>query len=259
MSQGRKPGDETSRRDLEDLAEDAVGVNFRSLRTMRDLVIRPNTVFRAYAANDRETYTPALRIWLALISVSFVISLLFGGHEQLLLNVFANQPDLAARVSTVTGGDLAEVAEDFSDRFGALQPIAVALLTSLTIFLVALFDKGLRWQARLNITFATLTVGTLVGLALYPVSINYPQLGMAGIPPVWLAYMLTVFRGSPGVLGEHALWRGLKAALFATATLILVMIAGIVSMGLSLTHAIEVNAVAPVESETPPAETQSDE
>ena len=69
------------REDLNDAVEDATGFNFRSLRTMSALIATPRRVFEAYVARDRETYTPALRLWLGLIGLQVFISAIWGGWE----------------------------------------------------------------------------------------------------------------------------------------------------------------------------------
>jgi hypothetical protein len=73
------------RDDLDGAAEDAFGFNFRSLKTLRDLFLRPHVVFESYAARDRLTYTPAIRLWFGLVGLQVLISALWGGWEGMLL------------------------------------------------------------------------------------------------------------------------------------------------------------------------------
>lgn len=224
---------------FEDMLEDVVGFNYRSFRTIWDLLARPNRVFLAYAERDLSHYTPALRLWLGLTVVQSVLSFFFGGQADLILNVMQNWPD-AQRESLINSidGTLEDVADRYASTFSLLQPIVISVLLSTTVFLIAVFDKGLSWVSRINLTFAVLTAGSVLGLLMLPFLVQNPQYGLWSMIPIFAVYWLTMFRGSRNILATSLTGRLLKATLFGVIVLLLVMIAGFVTVGVSLTHAV---------------------
>lgn len=241
---GRANDPERKRSDIEDIAEDVLGFNFRSLRTFWDLIVRPSEVFQAYATRDSGRYTPALRLWLGLTVVLALLSFFFGGNDELILRAMDNWPE-AQRDGVLNSidGTAEDLASAYEDYFLLLQPPIVGGLTALTVFLIALFRRGLSWVARINIAFAVLTVGSLVGLAVFPIMVAQPQLGSWVFLPVWFLYGLTMYRGAKGVLAETVWGRAVKAVLFSTVTIVLVFIAGVTTFLLSLQQAV--NALQP--------------
>lgn len=234
-------GAEKSRADtpVEDILEDVFGFNFRSFRTLWDILIRPNIVFRAYAQRDRDTYTPALRLWIGLTVVLAVITFFFGGHAEMMTQIISNWPEAQREtVLAQAGGDLTELTETYAQAFSVIQPISIVALVSLTVFLTALFDGGKSWVARINITYTVLTAGSIVGLVMFPFLVRYPELGMWAPPVIWLSYALTMFRGAPGVVATSMTGRIFKSIAFSTLTTFLVLVSGILTMMASLTYAI---------------------
>lgn len=74
MTDARKPGDE--------LAEDVLGMGGRELVTVRDLLLRPATVLRAWMEGGAEgggVYARPLRLYLALNAILMLILFLKGG------------------------------------------------------------------------------------------------------------------------------------------------------------------------------------
>ncbi|MCW5725345.1 MAG: DUF3667 domain-containing protein [Maricaulaceae bacterium] len=232
------PGDDR-KRDLEDIAEDALGVNFRSLRTFRDLFIRPNTVFRAYAAGDRETYTPSLRLWLVLIGLQLAISVLWGGYGGIMAR---NLADLsAARIATIesrTGVTIAEFADTAGQAAAVVHAPLVGGMTVLAVFLLGAFNRALRWPARLNLTFAVLTAGSVVGLLTLPFTMTGP--GLEWVPPllVLATYFITFYRGAPGVLAQSASGAVFKGAAFSLTVILLVIVGGLLMSLTALAWAV---------------------
>lgn len=234
--------DATSKRDLspvEEIAEDVVGFNFRSFRTFGDLIARPNRLFRAYAARDHQTYTPALRLWLGTSIILGVLTFFFGGHADMMTRIIANGPaEQRERLLSQIGGDLSALTDAYAQMFSLLQPIIIALMMIIMVFVMAAFRRGLTWVARINMTFSVSLAGSLVGLALFPLLVRRPELGLLVLVPVWIAYWLTVFRGSKDVLATSMTGRVLKATLFSVMTLGLVFLAGMITVSISLTYAI---------------------
>lgn len=218
MTDAKQPGD------IEDAIEDAIGFNFRSLRTIRDIVIRPNAVFRAYAARDRVTYTPALRVWLGLISLQFLMSIFTGGQSEALRASLEANPAALAQYETLFGDNLDAAIEKMGESMSFLQVPLVGLLTALSVFVLQLLKQGLGFGARLNIAFATLTAGSLVGLASQPLVFSNLALGPAALMAIVLVYAVTFARGAPGVLADTVAGSLVKGGVFAAAVMALVVI-----------------------------------
>ncbi|MEE2567277.1 DUF3667 domain-containing protein [Hyphobacterium marinum] len=229
-----------ARSEFEDFLEDILGFNFRSFRTLRDLLIRPNTVFKAYAARDRVTYTPSLRLWLGLITLQLLLSIVWGGYGGMFVSQLNTQPENAAVIENALGTNLEDLAEPYSEAASFLHPILVGGFTAFSAFLIGAFNKSLSWAARLNITFGILTAASLVGLILL---LGIVVTGATGamtwmIVPVALMYWIVFTFGAPGVLAETRSGAIIKGAVFSLTTIILVMIGGLVMSLTALMFAI---------------------
>ncbi|GJL97993.1 MAG: hypothetical protein DHS20C06_18100 [Hyphobacterium sp.] len=222
--------DPENREAVDDTLEDAFGVNLRALRTLADLVIRPNAVFKSYAANDRVTYTPSIRLFVGLIAVQILISVIWGGYGGILLSQW-QQPNVNVEaLESLFGAPLEVVAEHYGNAAPFLHATVVGLFTALSAFLVGAFNRSLGWVARLNITFAVLSGGTIVGLLVMIIAALTDNLASISWAPfiIFFAYWLFFVRGAPGVLAESRKGAVLKGALFSVVTMLYVMLAGLV-------------------------------
>jgi hypothetical protein len=224
---------------VDDTLEDAFGVNLRALRTLRDLVVRPNAVFSSYAANDRVTYTPSIRLFVGLIAVQILISVLWGGYAGLLLSQW-QQPNVNGEaLENLFGAPLEVVAEHYGNAAPFLHATVVGLFTALSAFLVGAFNKSLGWVARVNITFAVLSGGTIVGLLVMIIAALTDSLSYLNWTPViiFFAYWIFFVRGAPGVLADTRKGAVLKGALFSAVTMLYVLLAGLVMALIAFTYA----------------------
>ncbi len=224
---------------IESIAEDVVGFNFRSFRTIGTLFADPHRLFATYTRRRQGIYTPALRLWLGLSVILAVLTFFFGGHAEMMERIIGNWPE-TQRNSLIeqAGGDLTRLTDAYASAFSLLQPILIATLMIPMVFLTVFFRRRLSWVARINIVFAVAVAGSLVGLATFPFLVQRPDLGMVALAPIWLAYWITMFRGSRGIFARTMTGRVVKATLYSVLMLILVFIAGLLSVGLSLAHAI---------------------
>ena len=228
------------REDLNDAVEDATGFNFRSLRTMSALIATPRRVFETYVARDRETYTPALRLWLGLIGLQVFISAIWGGWEGIVRRqVAAGAADVQAFYAQLAQGRPDEFFKHYGDAMGVAHPILVGGMTALSVFVMGWFRKGLSWPARLNIAMGVLTVGSVVGLAMMPMLV-IPELQRWAIystPLIFIAYFLTFLRGAPGVLADTGVGAFVKALIYALVLLLLIGIGGILIGAIAIGYA----------------------
>ncbi len=230
-----------NREDLGNAVEDTIGFNLRSLRTLGDLIVRPNRVFKSYADRDRQTYTPALRLWFALIGLQVLISAIWGGWEGIMRRQIESSGPVAAELYTeVSGGRLDEFLRHYGDAMGVAHPILVGGFSALSVFLLGLFRKGLAWPSRLNIAMGVLVAGSIVGLLLMPVMFTPQFMQWLWAPPLVItaAYFVTFLRGAPGVLADTTAGAWIKALVYALVLMLLVVLAGIALSVVSTLYAL---------------------
>lgn len=80
------PGGSEKRDLVEDVLDEILSFNFRSLRTLRDILIRPGAVAARFVAGDRDTYTPPMRVWFGALTWMFLLSIIWGGWGQVLID-----------------------------------------------------------------------------------------------------------------------------------------------------------------------------
>lgn len=223
--------EQNKREDLNDAVEDALGFNFRSVKTLIDLFVRPRAVFLSYAARDRVTYTPALRLWFGLVGLQVLVSALWGGWEGLLTRQFAEMdPATRASFEQYAGGDLTVFIQHYADATSFLQPIFVALFTSLSVFVLGWFRPQLSWPSRLNIALGVLAAGTVIGLIMLPLLAFSEMQRWAWAPTVMvsLVYFLTTLRGARGVIADTTAGVWTKSIIYTLTLMMLVMLAGFI-------------------------------
>ncbi len=223
----------------EDILEEITGFNFRSLRTLRDLFLKPSKVFEAYARGER-TYTPSLRLWLSLTVVLTIITYFFGSHEDLFANAYANWPDsLRQQVLSQIDGSFADLARIQGELYGLFQSTVTGLVGFTSIGLIALFSGPMRWAARMNLTFALSSAGAVAALVLFPVMVQRPDLGLIMVPIMVAVYSLTYARGVSGLGAKASKGRWLKAGAIGLYSAFVSLGTGVALYFWSLSYAIE--------------------
>jgi len=235
------------REDLNDAVEDAFGFNFRSLKTLRDLFVRPNAVFASYAARDRVTYTPALRLWFGLIGLQVLVSALWGGWEGLLTRqIESGDPTTRASFEQMAGGDLDTFIRHYAGAASVLQPIIVALFTALSVFVLGWFRPQLSWPSRLNIAMGVLVAGSVMGLVLMPI-LAMPALASwawLSMVLVGLVYFITMLRGAPGVLADTTAGAWGKSIIYTIVLMLLVVLSGVALAIVAVIYAVAMMSAA---------------
>ncbi len=225
----------THKTDFEDLVEDIFGMNFRSLRTIRDLVLHPAQVSTVYASGDRETYTPAVRVFLCLIAIQIFASFFTGGHAAIALAAFEEQPRSGLDVFLGTAGAEEAIFRDRLETFARIygefvsiwQAPTAGLFVSLSLFLIRPVEEPLSWVRRLNITFAIISVGSTFALLTMPLIKYAPDLMIWVTPGIAVIYFITYLRGSGSLLAKTHLGRVLRGLLFSLVSMALLLLAGI--------------------------------
>lgn len=220
-------GDPKEPSELQATVEDTFGFNFRSLKTIRDLFVRPRAVFGSYAARDRLAYAPAVKIWLGLIGLQVITNAAFGGWEGIIRRTFETDPNTLANYEELTGGRVDEFLVHYAGAIGWSQALVVGAFSALSVFVLGWFNKSVPWSGRFNIAMGVLTAGSVIGVLTMAMFL-IPN------PPVWLyfattavivfAYFVTFGRGAKGTLARTTTGAWIKAFIFSIVLIVLVML-----------------------------------
>lgn len=233
MAQSQQPNHD--REDRNDLIEETLGFNFRSVNTLYMLLRDPARVMQAIIDRDRTQFTPMIRLFLALVGIQVAVSVLWGGHAGLLRGVFEELPaDQSASLEALISRPLDDFFELYGMIVGFLHPIFISLSAALAVVVLRSLGDRRPLSVDLNLMFATLTAGSIVGLVLLPAQT------LAGLSPVititlvTLAYFLTLYRGLPETITPTAGTRWGNSILLTLVLIILVMTGGVVMQMLAV-------------------------
>ncbi|WP_420431696.1 hypothetical protein [Hyphobacterium sp.] len=214
--------------DIQRATEEVLGFNFRSLKTLKDLTIRPAIVFAAYSKRDTVTYTPALRLWLGILGIQIGLSFLWGGYADIMRRQTSQlPPEQIAQIENAFGVPFDVYIDTVAEASAVLHAPMVGFATAIIALIPGLVGRNLSWPARLNITFGILSVGSIIGIALMPVAANVVNGSYYSMPVLLAIYFAIHFRGTPGI-GITQLWsRVWRGAVFSIATLFFVLVGGV--------------------------------
>ncbi|HCY54348.1 MAG TPA: hypothetical protein DF715_02050 [Oceanicaulis sp.] len=213
------------------LAEEVFGFNLRSVRSLADLVVAPRKVFASIIARDG-AYTPMVRLWLALLGVQIAASVIWGGYGAIAAMSFQNaDPEAMAQLQSVTNRPLDEFFALYGNIMSVLHGPIVGGFTALSVIVISRFGEKRPFAVNLNLVFAILTAGSILGLLLLPVAMSGTSVGSLpflitlGITAVYAA---TFVRGATPSLA--ASWTGkiLKGLVLGISMLLLVLTGGAV-------------------------------
>lgn len=228
------------RREHGSLLEDTLGFNLRSVRTLADLWIRPRAVMGAIIARDRETYTPMVRLFLALVGLQVAVSVLWGGYGQVMRNQLAAQGDEQAIMEMLAG--IGVEPDAFFSAYGTVAPVLhapiVAGFTALSAVVLARFGGRRPLAVNLNLVFATLTAGSIVGLAAMCLLIFRDTVPQWSILVIAIAYFITWLRGLPTDLAQTSAGRLVKSGVMTGAMFVLILIGATVMQACATVGAI---------------------
>lgn len=160
MAEARKPGDE--------LAEDVLGLGGREIVTVRDLLLRPAEVLRAWMEAGPEgggAYARPLRLYLGLNAILMLFLFLQGGAD-FVLDGFP--PELMAPLLERSGKSLdAFVADADGWMTLVMVPLLSAAYALAAVPFLRLWDKDdLGWRRGFRATFGWLCAWTVLMLPL---------------------------------------------------------------------------------------------
>ena len=245
-----------------DLMEDMIGFGARSLRSIRDLIVRPRAYFLAAQTADWSGYTPSFRIYIALVALSSLLTHFFVGDAGMMTELYAAQFDqifteLAGENPDYGRMDAATAAQATLDFLFRWLPFAQFIGYTLLGLLWRAYGERLSAPVRVRYIYAAFIPALLLGLTSSLVmllaadsAVSASFLGM-GLTPLVVAAV--AFRGAyPQHLptGERLIRAAiLGVAVLAMMTLVtlIVVVSGMglaIGDGLSALHAADAAAGA---------------
>jgi hypothetical protein len=169
-------GQVEDKRVLEDVLDEVLSFNYRSVRTLRDIFIRPGRIAAAFAAGDRETYTPTMRVWFCVISWLFLLSVIWGGFGELIM-----------RSSNASGGALepfiVDGRRDLDAVLGAVSSMSALLYVPISsvfiligVNVLRMFNKSLTFIQTVQCYFVPITAMATVSTLMLVASTIEPRM-----------------------------------------------------------------------------------
>ena len=220
------------------LAEEVFGFNLRSVRSLIDLLVAPRKVFTSIIARDGQ-YTPMVRLWLALLGIQIAASVIWGGYGAIAAMSFQNaDPDAMAQLQTVINRPLDEFFDVYGSIMSVLHGPVVGGFTALSVIVISRFGEKRPFAVNLNLIFAILTAGSILGLVLMPVVMSANAWVFLITLAIAAVYAATFMRGATPSLAASRTGRILKGLVLSVSMLILVFIGGFVVSIISVIAAL---------------------
>lgn len=193
----------------EELLEDFFGLNIRSFRSLRDLIIRPAVYFDAARKGDwnNSQFTPSQRLWLGLMAIMVATRFLWGNPD----STFMQSMEEALRSGFEAGLNGAEsppeitldwnnIIERIFDLTLLIQPFVMIATIMVMATFIRFWGERLPYITRLRYLFAIIVPATLVNLIITMMIIKLPMSAMMIVGFVQMAvllvlYALTAWRG----------------------------------------------------------------
>ena len=159
---------------VEDVLDEVLSFNYRSLRTLRDIFLRPGHVAATFASGDRATYTPTMRVWFAVVSWLFLLSVVWGGFGELLLRTTDTSDGGLGRLVIEGGRDLDIVIAHISTVAGLLYVPLHSAFTLLGVIVLRSFRRDLSFIQTVQCYFVPVTAMATFSTIMLVVSTFHP-------------------------------------------------------------------------------------
>ena len=222
---------------LEDILDEVLSFNYRSLRTLRDIFLKPGEVAQAFATGDRERYTPTMRVWFGVITWMFLLSIVWGGWGDVIWRLSDSAAPFFNFIRDT--GRNEDAVRDAISTMGAILYVPFAALFVIPgAFVLARLNRSLTLVQSIQCYFIPVTawsVSTMIMLTLG--SFWQPANDLAFIPNFTI-YMLT---GVPVLKAAFAkTWRGavVKTLLMLLTVFLLTFLARFCTFAASIVYAL---------------------
>lgn len=213
---------------LDDIVEDAFGLNVRGLQTLWAMIVRPAKVFEAARSPDWEarSYTPSIRLVFSLLAVLTAIRFLWASDGSMFYETTVLAIEQAG--STAFGTDIDAATEALMDIYVVIFPLAFIGMQIVGSAICFVWGKDTRFPARLRLYFLAIIPSTIstviltIALSFVTLELYTPFLAVSILGSLFLDLM-TSLRG--GVQAGSKGIRTLKATIFAMVSFTMGMVA----------------------------------
>ncbi|MFN2398522.1 MAG: DUF3667 domain-containing protein [Gemmatimonadaceae bacterium] len=135
---------------LREDAKEALGLDARIAATIKDLLLHPVRITRAWLAGDRSRYVAALRVFFTLgaaymLALSILNPYSFDPRDRTAAGFDARTADRIAGIIRERGVDPELVAERFQSRMNTAIPVVVALALFPMVGVLMLLRRSEGW------------------------------------------------------------------------------------------------------------------
>jgi hypothetical protein len=166
---------------LREDAKEALGLDARIGSTLRDLLIHPLRITRAWVAGDRSRYVQPIKVLLTLgavymLALSIVSPYSFDPRDLAAAGFDSGTADQLAKMIQESGVDPELVAERFQSRMNTTAPLIIALALFPMVGVLKLLRRHEPWYHHFLFMVGFSNVVWMVALLILPVSVLSPRL-----------------------------------------------------------------------------------
>lgn len=178
---------------LEDVLDELLSFNYRSLRTLRDIFLRPAAMTRAFIAGDRASYTPTMRVWFGVLTWMFLLSIVWGGWGEVMARASTGAHGLDALIEH-SGRDPQIMRETISSAAALLYVPLEALFVLPGAMAVRAMRRELSFVQAAQCYFIPVTASTVGSTIVLTLSAFWAGILLVAAPVNLAIFCLVTFR-----------------------------------------------------------------
>jgi len=195
---------------LEEFLEDVFGLNIRSAKTILAMFKTPAIYFQAAKTKDwQQRFTPSLRLWLGLMTVSVALQFFWARPDGSLMQMLKQGLEVGFNygVKARGGSEVDFTGFDFDTAMTAVMklnsliyPFIFVTIMSLLAFTYRAWGQTLTYVVRQRYIFAVIVPATVFGLAstilmTFASAEVYKVIGIIQFFVIAALYFITAYRG----------------------------------------------------------------
>lgn len=230
MSDGAEDRSNRDSRVVEDVLDEVLSFNYRSLRTFRDIFLRPGHIAACFIAGDRDSYTPTMRVWFGVLSWMFLLSIVWGGFTAIMFRTPPEAQDALSQMLGELGRDIPTVLSTF-DTYAAIIYVPLnAMFVIPGYVLVRAFRPELSRIQAVQCYFIPVTA--LLTASIFSLLISSQEPGLFSMAPVfnYLIFTVTAWRVIRPNLAKSAGQAITRTALLALLVFVLSTLGTLISV-----------------------------
>ena len=241
-----KQNDESGRRVLEDVLDEVLSFNYRSLRTLRDIFLRPGAVARSFLSGDRETYTPPMRVWFGVVSWMFLLSIVWGGFGEVIVRAFMAMGQSLDQIIIAGRRDMVAMTDTVSAMAGTLSVPVTSAFILMGVPILRRFRPRLSLITTTQCYFIPVSVLAVSSTLFLLLSTFEARVLLYAGPVNFILVCLVAYPVIRAGFADSTAAALLKTALLAMVIFILSMLANLVTFMLAIRYALEVVQPVPI-------------